>query len=205
MPLLPQDPRNQKRFLGILAALVLLVAFYMYVYSPTRTKQNELEDRIAQVQFQNRQAQARTGNLDKLRQELEHDEQLYRALQKLVPSKAEVPQIYEAIARQSQSLGLELQQVVPASPKADSGSYYLHQDWEMRVKGDYQSVGQFLTRVASFDRIVRPEVSEIRPAEQTPSGRQLVTVSFGLESFVIPPDTTGNKAGAAAKGGANGN
>jgi type IV pilus assembly protein PilO len=203
MALLPQDPRDQKRFLGILGALVVLVLFWMYVYSPTRTKQNELEDRVAQIQFQNRQAEARTGNLDKLREELAHDEGLSQALQKLVPSKAEVPQIYEAIAQQSQSLGLELQQVVPSSPKADSGSYYLHQDWEMRIKGDYQSVGQFLTRVASFDRIVRPEVTEIRPAEQTPSGRQLVTASFGLESFVIPPDTTGNKSGSSGKGAAN--
>jgi Tfp pilus assembly protein PilO len=203
MALLPQDPRDQKRFLGILGALVVLVLFWMYVYSPTRTKQNELEDHVAQIQFQNRQAQARTGNLDKLRGELTHDEGLYQALQKLVPSRAEVPQIYEAIARESQSLGLELEQVVPSSPRADSGSYYLHQDWEMSVKGDYQSIGQFLTRVASFDRIVRPEVSEMRPAEQTPSGRQLVTVSFGLESFVIPPDSAGKKTGSSAKGGAN--
>jgi type IV pilus assembly protein PilO len=202
MALLPQDPRNQKRFLGILGALVVLVLFWMYVYSPARTKQNELEDRVAQIDFQNRQAQARTGNLDRLRDELARSEGLYAALQKLVPSRAEVPQIYESIARQSQSLGLELEQVVPASPRADSGSYFLHQDWSMRVKGDYQSVGRFLTRVAAFDRIVRPDVSEVRPAERTPSGRQLVSASLDLETFVIPPDST-KAAKTAGKGDGN--
>jgi len=200
MALLPQDPRNQKRFLAILGALVVLVLFWMYVYKPKKADQGELEDRIAQLEYQNRLAQGRTGNLDELRDQLTRSEGLYTALQRLVPSRAEVPQIYEAIAQQSQSLGLELEQVVPASPEADSGSYYLHQDWDMTVKGDYQSVGQFLSRVASFDRIVRPEVNEMRPAEQTPSGRQLVTVSFGLETFVIPPNPA-KAAKPAAKGG----
>jgi len=202
MALLPEDPRDQKRFLGVLAGLVAFVLFWMYVYTPKKTELNETEDRVAQIEYQNRQARARTGNLDELRQELEGSERLFAALQKLVPSRSEVPAIYESIARESQSLGLELQRVVPASPAADSGSYYLRQDWQMEVKGDYQSVGRFLTSVASFRRIVRPEVTEVRPAEQTPSGRQLVSVSFGLETFVIPSDTAG-KAASKGKGGAD--
>lgn len=201
MALLPEDPRDQKRFLFILAALVAFVVFWMYVYSPKKTELNEMEDRVAQIEYQNRMATARTGNLDQMRADLQRSEQLFAALQRLVPERSEIPAIYESIAQESQSLGLELQQVVPAAPQADSGSYYLHQDWQMQVKGDYQAVGRFLTRVASFRRIVRPEISEVRPAERTPSGRQLVSATFGLETYVIPPDTAGAKG--KAKGGTN--
>lgn len=204
MPLLPQDPRDQRRFLGILAAVVVFVLFWMYVYTPKKSSLNEMEDRVAQVEYQNRLARQQTGNLDQLRQELSREEAVYAALQRLVPERSEIPAIYESIAQESQSLGLELQQVVPAAPTADSASYYMHQDWEMKIKGDYQSVGRFLTRVASFRRIVRPEVTELRPAEQTPSGRQMVSASLSLQTYVIPPDTAGTAGKAGGKkGGAN--
>jgi Tfp pilus assembly protein PilO len=55
----------------------------------------------------------------------------------------------------------------------------------MEVEGEYHAIGTFLTRVASFDRIVRPRVTQIVPSEITPSGRQKVRVSFELETFVV--------------------
>ena len=58
----------------------------------------------------------------------------------------------------------------------------------MEVEGDFHSFGEFLTRVASFDRIVRPQVVGVVPTEQTPSGRQLVSATFNLETFVLAPD-----------------
>jgi len=60
----------------------------------------------------------------------------------------------------------------------------------MQVQGDYHSLAEFLTRVASFDRIVRPKVTQVSPAGETPSGRQLVLASFGLETFVLAPERT---------------
>jgi type IV pilus assembly protein PilO len=202
MALLPQDPRDQKRFLGILAVLIAFVLFWMYVYSPKTSRLNDMEDQVAQLEYQNRVARTQTGNLDELRGELLKSEKVFAALQELVPSRSEIPAIYESIARESQNLGLELQHVVPAAPsKADSAAYYLDQDWQMQVKGDFQSVGEFLTRVASFPRIVRPDVTDVRPAERTPAGTQLVSATFSLKTYVIPPDT----AGAPAKGGGHAN
>jgi Tfp pilus assembly protein PilO len=57
----------------------------------------------------------------------------------------------------------------------------------MQVEGDYHSLGEFLTRVASFDRIVRPHVIEVNPTGETPSGRHLVLASFSLETYVLAP------------------
>jgi len=55
----------------------------------------------------------------------------------------------------------------------------------MEVEGEYHSIGTFLARVASFDRIVRPRVTQIVPTEVTPSGRQIVRATFQLETFVL--------------------
>jgi type IV pilus assembly protein PilO len=193
MALLPEDPRDQYRMLGVIAAIALGAVFYLYVWSPKRQELSELEQRVQQVEMANELAEARMENLDAVREELELGERQFAMLQRLVPAQSEVPAIYEAIASQSQSLGLELVNVTPAAPVADSAGYFLRQNWAMQVEGEYHDVGEFLTRVASFARIVRPDVEEIRPSRETNAGRQLVTARFSLETFVLPPG--GNRVG----------
>lgn len=202
MAFLPDDPRKQAYVAVIVVALGIATLGLMAPFSPYKTKQAELqesEDRLAELEHQNRLAESRIGNLDELRSRLAQAERVFGVLERLVPSGAEVPAIYEAVATETQSLGLRLVNVAPSDPVADSGAYFLRQNWEMRVQGEYHSIGELLTRVASFDRIVRPQVQEIRPAETTTAGRQLVEVSMGLETFVLPPDTAATpEAGGAA-------
>lgn len=187
MALLPEDPKDQYRMLGVIILLALGAVFYLYVYSPKGTELAELGERIEQIEQANTLAEARTQNLDAVRSELELGERQFAMLQRLVPAEGEVPAIYEAIASETQSLGLELVNVTPSAPMADSAGYFLRQNWAMQVEGEYHDVGQFLSRVAGFTRIVRPDVEEIKPSRVTNSGRQLVEARFQLETFVLPP------------------
>lgn len=189
MALIPDDPREQKFFLGILVVVVAAVGYYYYLHAPKAEELVELEDRIAEIEYHNRQAEARTGNLEETRAQLASREQLFSALEDLVPRDAEVPAIYDAIASESEVLGLDLVSVIPSQPQSQAESYFLRQSWEMTVQGEYHSVGRFLSRVASFPRIVRPDVRSINSAGQTNSGRQRVEARFTLETYVMPPDT----------------
>lgn len=189
MALGPDDPRSQKRLLGIILILGVGAAYWFYVHKPKAQELADMEDRIAQVEEQNRRASAQMGNLDELRVELRRMEQVYAALRDLVPPRAEVPALYEAIAEQVQTLGLELNNATPESPQPVEGSVYQRQRWQMEVEGPYHTLGVFLAQVASFPRIVRPVIQEIRPAGQTNTGDHPVVVSMGLEMFVLPPDT----------------
>ena len=177
----------------MIAVIALGVVFYLYLWSPRKEELAELDQRIQQVEMANELAEARMENLDAVREELELGERQFAMLQRLVPAESEVPAIYEAIASESQSLGLDLVNVTPADPIADSAGYFLRQNWAMQVEGQYHDVAEFLSRVASFTRIVRPDVEEIRPSRETNSGRQLVTARFSLETFVLPPG--GNRVG----------
>lgn len=189
MALLPENPRDQKRFLGLVLALAVGALFYFYVYTPRAEELDETEDRIAQLQQQNRQAEARIGNLDEVRAELRRQEQLLSLLQDMVPPRAEVPAVYESIAQVVQTLGLELNRVSPSNPQPVEGGYYQQQIWQMEVEGGYHTVGEFLTRVASLPRIIRPVINEIRPAQRTNTGELPVVAGFGLEMYVLPSDT----------------
>ncbi len=196
MAFLPQEPSDQYKMLSVILVLALGAAFYLYVWKPKGEELVELEQRIEQIERANQVAEARVQNLDEVREELELGERQFAMLQRLVPAEGEVPQIYEAIASETQALGLDLVNVTPTDPMPDSAGYFHRQNWGMQIEGEYHDVGQFLTRVASFTRIVRPDVEEIRPSRITNSGRQLVTARFKLETFVLPPS-----GGAAREGG----
>ena len=185
MGMLPDDPRSQKALLAIIAAAAIGALFYLYVYSPKNDTLEEDEARLEQLEFLNEQANARIGNLDALRDELRGTEVQLQVLERLVPSESEMPAIYQAIASEAELLGLKLISVTPAAPVADTAGYFMRQDWMMSLEGEYHRVGVFVTRVASFDRIVRPQIVDITPAGETPSGRQLVTAVLSLETFVL--------------------
>ena len=187
MALLPEDPKDQYKLLGLIGLTAVGALSYLYVLAPRGERLVELEQRIELVERANELAEARMESLDAVRDELELGERQFAMLERLVPGEGEVPAIYEAIAGESQSLGLELINVTPAEPMPDSAGYFMRQNWAMQVEGEYHDVAEFLARVASFTRIVRPEVEEIRPSRETNTGKQVVTARFQLETFVLPP------------------
>jgi type IV pilus assembly protein PilO len=187
MALLPEDPKDQYKMLGLIGLTAVGALSYLYVLSPRGERLVELEQRVELVERANELAEARMESLDAVRDELELGERQFAMLERLVPGEGEVPAIYEAIAGESQSLGLELINVTPAEPTPDSAGYFMRQNWAMQVEGEYHDVAEFLARVASFTRIVRPEVEEIRPSRTTNTGSQYVTARFQLETFVLPP------------------
>lgn len=187
MAFLPEEQRDQYRLLGIILIVALGAVYWLYAHQPAGEELESLQERVEQIEAQNELAETRMENLEAVRRELEVGERQFAILERLVPARTEVPAIYESIASESQSLGLELINVVPAEARPDTTGYFLRQRWEMEVEGEYHEVGQFLARVAGFERIVRPEVEEIRPTRQTQGGRQLVGARFDLETFVLAP------------------
>ena len=191
MALLPRDQRQQSMLLIVILSIAAAALYYVYVYRPGVVELIEFTEQVDDLELQNEMAEARIGDLQRLRDRLAHAEQQFTLLQKLVPSGAEVPAIYEAIATQTQALNLQLINVEPLPPvDADSAGTLLRQEWQMEVEGEYHAIGTFLARVAAFDRIVRPRITQIVPTEMTPSGRQLVRATFQLETFVLgTPET----------------
>lgn len=191
MALLPQDPRDQYRMLGVILLVALGALYWLYLHRPRGTELDELQQRVEEIERQNELAEARMQDLDQVRRELELGERQFARLQRLVPERSEVPAIYEEIASQSQALGLDLINVVPAEALPDTSGHFLNQNWDMEVEGQFHDIGEFLTRVASLPRIVRPDVEQISPSEITESGRQLVSARFGLQTYVLAPASAG--------------
>jgi len=188
LTVLPGDSRAQYRMLGLVLLLGGGTAFHLHFGNPRRVELGELADRVERAERVNALAELPAGNLDAIHESLVLGERQLAALKRLVPREGEVEAIYEAIAAETQSLGLDLVHALPADPVADSTGYFVRQQWALQVEGAYHDVGTLLTRIAGFARIVRPEVDEIVPSRITNSGRQLVHARFSLETFVLPPE-----------------
>jgi Tfp pilus assembly protein PilO len=208
--LFPEEPRSQLKLLAAILAVAAGALYFNFVYRPTSIDLLDLTDRIENLETQNQLAEARVGNLQQLRDQLAMAERQLSALERLVPEGSEVPEIYEAIAQETQALNLRLLSIEPLAPTvADSAGTLLRQEWALVVEGGYHGLGQFLTNVASFDRIVRPRVTEVVPAGVTGGGSQLVRATFSLETFVLsaggqaagpPPEEADAGDGATAEG-----
>lgn len=186
MAFLPEDPGSQVKLLIAILAVAAGALYYNFLHGPADLELVELADRVEDLETQNQLAQARVGNLQRLRDDMRDAERQLGSLERLVPGRAEVPEIYEAIASETQTLNLRLLSIEPLAPApADSAGTLMRQEWALVVEGGYHALGEFLTNVASFDRIVRPRVSEVVPTGTSASGRQLVEATFILETFVL--------------------
>ena len=181
--------------LGLVLLLGCGTAFHLYFANPRRMELAELAERVERAERVNTLAGLPAGNLDAIHESLVLGERQLAALKRLVPREGEVEAIYEAIAAETQSLGLELVHALPAEPVADSTGYFVRQQWALEVEGAYHDVGTLLARIAGFGRIVRPEVDEIAPSRITNSGRQLIHARFRLETFVLPEDSASPEEG----------
>lgn len=200
MALLPEDQPSQYRLLGIIALLGLGAAFWMYVYQPRQEQVQEHRERVESLESWVERADDASGRIEELRGELERRERQLEALRRLVPSRSEVATLYETVATESESQGLQLLSVTPLEAQRDTATGLSQRDWEMSVRGGFHDAAAFLTRVASLDRLVRPRVQSIRPDDQEDTEVQEVSVNMRLVTYVLSTDAaSGSGSGEGAQ------
>lgn len=190
MALLPENQDDQLKFLGVMVLLGLGALYWLYWYAPRSDELQAREERVSQMEFENRRAEVRVGNLDELRQELDARRSAMEELERLIPSRAEVSGLYDQITRISQGLGLELVSVSPRPMVREEGQYFYRQRWSMVIEGGYHEIGRFLSDVASMSRLVRPAVSRVAPPSEVGEEDRdggTVRAELDLETFVLPP------------------
>lgn len=196
MALLPEDPEKQYRLLGIILLAGLGAAFWMYVYQPRAQVVQERQQRLESLETWVEKANAVSGRIEALRQELARRERQLEALRRLVPSRSEVATLYETVATESEAQGLQLLSVTPRRAQRDTASGLSQRDWEMSVRGGFHQAAAFITRVASLDRLVRPRVQSIQPEDQEDTELQEVRVNLRLVTYVLSQDTAASASGA---------
>lgn len=195
MALPPLDPKLRKNLLlGAAVVAAAAVAFYMEIYQPRVQANADLADQLATLQSSNSRARGLTRGATSPEEALELYRRQLAVVEGLIPSTEELPDLLDAISAQAQSTGVEISLIQPVS--ATQERYYTRRVYDMAVLGQYQEIGEFLTRVASLPRIVTPVDLRVAPQGQQPGNAAAGTVSgdappklearFSIETYVIP-------------------
>lgn len=190
-------PKRQLYLLvGVLVAGV--VAAYAYLLMmPLWEEKGRHEDALRKLQADLQQKQLIAANRPKLEAEIKAlEKQLDDALVRL-PEEKEIPKLLTQVNTLGQQSGLEFLLFRPSAP-AKKG-FYAEVPIEMRVEGQYHSLGGFLDRVSKLERIVNISDIKVAPLAAAQAQRSERSIVAELRATTYTFLEKGGSASAPAK------
>ena len=196
---LPTDQRSQVMALLAVAAIAGAYVVWTYRVAPDRAKvvavQHETDSLRTIVDAA--KADLAQGTVEDLRRNVQEYAASLELARRLVPERNEVPALIDDISTRSKIREITLGTIQPLPPEA--GSPFDTHRFRLEVFGHYDQLGEFLSDIASLERIIVPVDLTLKPASQA-SQRLLGDTLGGLlvANFTIK---TYVKAPAPAPGG----
>lgn len=200
MQLPPLDPQQRQKVL--LCALMVLGGLYVgytYGYAPKSAEAAAVQEHVEALKLQN--STARATSQGEGTATVERKLRLFRdqlkAVEGLIPSSEELPDLLDAISAEAQRTGVEVTLIQPVG--ATEENYYVRRVYDVAVAGRYHAIGEFLTRVGSLPRVITPiDLTLVNPrasdeAEDAKESPRL-EARFSLETYVVPTPADANGA-----------
>lgn len=187
MALLPKDQKKQVKILIGLIPVALAFLYYQFYHTGRVTEVDELSSHVESLVAANAASQAIVASYGTdLPRRLGIFQEHIRQLEELIPRREDVPMLIDLITEQAQILDVELTALNPSVE--EPGEFYSRQSYELRVVGDYHSIGEYLTAIGSLPRIVRSTAIALSVADPRPgaSGPPQLQASFRIQTYIMP-------------------
>src|SRR5690348_8296213 len=209
MALLPQDKQSQMFLLITLALVGIGWAFWNYWAKPTGEEIASIQAEIQSMEAVITQAKAdlASGTVEDLRRKVEEYSALLAVMRRLVPEKNEVPALIDDISTKAKVRGVTIGRIEPqpveAGPPFDTYRYRLE------IIGHYDQLGEFLSDIASLQRIIVPQDVNLKAANSQAqkligdTTGALLEAQFMIRTYVkaaAPPPGPPGKKGARPAG-----
>lgn len=145
-PLIPRV----SAMLGLFAAIILAGWYFYWTGQIQALEADRAEELKLKEQYQSKLRQA--INLDILKKQKEEVSTYVQALEKQLPSKAEMDALLSDINTAGLGRGLQFELFKPGA--ASVKEYYAELPIEIRVVGSYHEIGAFVSDIANLPRIV---------------------------------------------------
>lgn len=136
--------------LGLFAAIILAGWYFYWTGQIQALEADRAEELKLKEQYQGKLRQA--INLDILKKQKEEVSTYVQALEKQLPSKAEMDALLSDINTAGLGRGLQFELFKPGA--ASVKEYYAELPIEIRVVGSYHEIGAFVSDIANLPRIV---------------------------------------------------
>lgn len=154
-------PKKQLYLLGGVAGAAIVALYAYFLMMPLWEEKGKFEDKLRKVQSDLQQKQLIAANRPKLEAEIKAlEKQLDEALVRL-PEEKDIPRLLTQINTLGQQNGLEFLLFRPGTPVKKG--FYAEVPIDIRVEGQFHSMGGFLDRVSKLERIVTVSDIKISP------------------------------------------
>ncbi|MBS3800583.1 MAG: type 4a pilus biogenesis protein PilO [Thioalkalivibrio sp.] len=158
----------------VIIVAILGLAYYFFI-SDQRSELERAEQREHQLWAEFEEKQQRAANLEAYEAQLEEMERMFALLLELLPSSAEIPSLLEDVSQTGMQAGLEIELFNPGDEdRLDPETLGLSSDVDvpvaekpvnLRVRGDYEDLAEFVSGVSALPRVVTMHDMHIRPGE----------------------------------------
>ncbi len=198
---LPTDQRSQVMLL--LAALAIAGAYgaWTYVISPDRARVAAVESETDSLQAIVAAAKAdlAEGTVEDLRRKVQEYSANLELARRLVPERNEVPALIDDISTRSKIREVTVGTIQPLAP--EPGSPFDTHRFRLEVFGHYDQIGEFLSDIASLERIIVPVDLVLQGAPQAAQRLlgdtlgALLVANFTIKTYVKTPAPAGGAGG----------
>ena len=116
-----------------------------------------------QLQVDSAKRELATGTVEDLRRRIEGHRASLAMLRRLVPIRAEVPNLLDDISTRAKIRGVTLSEVVPLVTEPGPSPFSTDK-YNIAVLGRYDEIGEFFSDIASLRRIIVPIDVSVSPA-----------------------------------------
>jgi type IV pilus assembly protein PilO len=151
-------------FIGVAFLLVLGGGIYWFVLDQKvpALEMVEREERDLKSTFENKQRKA--ANLEAYKVQLDEMTTNFGAMLRQLPGQTEIPSLLVDISQTGLASGLEEELFQPAGEQRKE--FYAEKPIQIRLKGSYHELGDFVSGIAALPRIVTLHDIEISPASK---------------------------------------
>jgi len=170
--------------------------------APLKDSVKVLEHRIDSLQKQTDSAKKllATGSVEDLRRRLDGYRSSLLLLRRLVPDRNEVPNLLDNITNRAKIRGVSFSSYSPL-PEEPGPAPFNTFKYSIAVTGHYDQIGEFLSDIASLQRIIVPIDLTLGVASPTAakvlsdSSGALLEAKFQIRTYVKTPGKEGESSG----------
>ncbi len=169
-------PRSVKVAAAVLICIVILAAGYWFIIKDQLAELEKAEraEVALRDEFSNKKALA--VNLEAYKQQMVEMQERFGVMLRQLPNRTEVPELLIDITQTGLGRGLQFDLFQPRNKRV--ADFYAELPVNIRVRGTYHQLGQFVSDVAALPRIVT-----IDDLVLSPSGGEVLTMSAVAKTY----------------------
>ncbi len=169
-------PRSVKVAAAVLICIVILAAGYWFIIKDqlAELEKSERAEVALREEFRNKKALA--VNLEAYKQQMVEMQERFGVMLRQLPNRTEVPELLIDITQTGLGRGLQFDLFQPRNKRV--ADFYAELPVNIKVRGTYHQLGEFVSDVAALPRIVT-----IDDLVLSPEGGQVLSMSAVAKTY----------------------